>query len=84
MWSNVKKEVKKQVDDEAAARGKANRSKGNKDSRTKRVSTILRITIKLNLNYWLAVQCASQVSYWIGQMRKISVQLRRRNASYPT
>ncbi|KAF8595606.1 hypothetical protein BDV93DRAFT_514834 [Ceratobasidium sp. AG-I] len=37
MWSNVKKEVKKQVDDEAAARGKANLSKGNKDGRTKRL-----------------------------------------------
>lgn len=45
MWNNVRKEVKKQVDAEAEARGKANRSKGNQGGRKKRVSTNLLVII---------------------------------------
>jgi hypothetical protein len=45
MWNNVRKEVKKQVDSEAAARGKANRSKGNRVNRNKRVSTNILTTV---------------------------------------
>ncbi|KAG9088270.1 hypothetical protein FS749_002277 [Ceratobasidium sp. UAMH 11750] len=59
MWSNVRKEVKKLVDAEAEARGKINRSKGNRGGRRKRVSTNVLMKIRLELTFCTAVQSTS-------------------------
>lgn len=71
MWNNVRKEVKKLVDDDALARAEANCAKGNKDARRKRVSTTMLIIMKLNLTFWSAVQRTPQVGDWLGQPCKV-------------
>ncbi|KAG8731516.1 hypothetical protein FRC10_001658 [Ceratobasidium sp. 414] len=69
MWNNIRKEVKKRVDAEAEARGKANRSKGNRDGRSKRLYSA-RLKLATGTDKHPRFQCKIN-----GEMRHIPVDL---------